>query len=60
VAVSNSPERWRQAEALFHQAMNCDPAQRADFLADACGNDQALPAVGETAYSATTATTMRS
>jgi serine/threonine protein kinase/Tol biopolymer transport system component len=35
-----TPERWRQIEALYHDAMARDPADRAVFLASACaGND---------------------
>jgi len=40
--VSVSPDRWQQVETLFHQALSHEPRQRASFLANACGSDEAL------------------
>ncbi len=37
-----SPERWQQAERLYHSAMEKEPAQRAAYLALACQNDEEL------------------
>jgi len=37
-----TPERWQQIDQLFHEALACEPAQRADFLARACTNDEPL------------------
>src|SRR4051795_7664351 len=34
--------RWRQIERLYHQALECDAAERAAFLSGACGDDLAL------------------
>ena len=35
------PERWRQAEALFHAALEAPPAERSAFVDSACGaNDE--------------------
>jgi serine/threonine protein kinase len=42
VASRPSPDRWHQIEDLFHQAINCDPADRAAFLEHACGTDSDL------------------
>jgi hypothetical protein len=38
----SSPDRWRQVEALFHEALERDPADRAGFLVAACRGDEAL------------------
>ncbi|MBL8171663.1 MAG: protein kinase [Acidobacteria bacterium] len=35
-------EQWPLIERLFHQAQAVDPAQRAAFLVEACGEDDAL------------------
>ena len=35
-------ERWKQVEALFESALECEPAERAAFLDQACGDDVAL------------------
>ncbi len=37
-----SPERWRQVKAIFHHAVECDAAERTQFIRDACGSDQEL------------------
>jgi serine/threonine protein kinase/Tol biopolymer transport system component len=37
-----TPERWRQIDHLFHVALGYEPAQRADFLISACGDDESL------------------
>jgi len=37
-----TPERWREIERLYHAALERDADERAAFLADACGGDQAL------------------
>lgn len=37
-----TPERWRQVDRLFHEALACEPARRADFLAGACTGDEPL------------------
>ncbi len=36
------PERWRQVEDLYHASLKVSGSQRAAFLEDACGKDQAL------------------
>ncbi|MBS1786595.1 MAG: protein kinase [Acidobacteria bacterium] len=36
------PERWQQIEQIFQSALELDAAQRAAFLAEACGNDDEL------------------
>ena len=35
-------ERWRQVEALFQSALQCEPAARDSFLAQACDGDESL------------------
>ncbi|MEP6569534.1 MAG: protein kinase [Acidobacteriota bacterium] len=35
-------ERWQQIEQLFHSALERDSSERAAFLAQACGGDDAL------------------
>ena len=37
-----TPERWKQVEALYHEARARAPAERAAFLAAACPDDEAL------------------
>ncbi len=37
-----SDERWQRVEDLFHQAADLAPNQRAGFLTDVCGRDDAL------------------
>jgi serine/threonine protein kinase len=37
-----SPERLAQIEELYHSALEYEPAKRAAFLADACGDDSDL------------------
>ena len=36
------PERWRQIDEMFHRALEHDAGPRAEFLAGACGGDEAL------------------
>jgi eukaryotic-like serine/threonine-protein kinase len=36
------PERWREVERLYHLALECDPATRTQFLAEASGADEKL------------------
>jgi len=35
-------ERWRKIEQLYHSALERDESERADFVADACGDDSSL------------------
>ena len=35
-------KRWQQAKAIFHGAVETDPAVRADFLREHCGGDEEL------------------
>ena len=35
-------ERWQQIERLYHSTLEREPGQRASYLAQACGVDQAL------------------
>ena len=37
-----TPERWSEIERLYHAAASHDAAERSAFLADACGEDDAL------------------
>ena len=37
-----TPEQWQQVKVLFHAALEHDPRQRAQFLADACAGDVLL------------------
>jgi serine/threonine protein kinase len=37
-----TPERWQQIDQLFHAALSCGPAERTQFLANACGDDESL------------------
>ena len=37
-----TPERWQQIETLYHDALGRPPAERAAWLAAACGTDDAL------------------
>ena len=37
-----TPERWRQIEGLYHEAMARNASERAAFLASACGGDEML------------------
>src|SRR5262249_33226671 len=38
----NSPDRLAKIEDLFHAALECEPAERAAFLAEACADDPRL------------------
>jgi eukaryotic-like serine/threonine-protein kinase len=35
-------ERWQQIDQLFHAALACEPAERGNFLLNACGDDESL------------------
>ena len=37
-----TPERWQQVDLLYHAALECDPARRADFLEQTCAGDAEL------------------
>ncbi|HSP62253.1 MAG TPA: hypothetical protein VLQ90_04655, partial [Pyrinomonadaceae bacterium] len=37
-------DRWQQIDRLFHATLACAPEQRAGFLSQACGDDEALRA----------------
>jgi eukaryotic-like serine/threonine-protein kinase len=37
-----TPERWQQIDQLFHAALDCEPAQREEFLATHCADDKLL------------------
>jgi hypothetical protein len=37
-----SPERWKKIEDIFEAALDCDKAERGDFLRDECGDDSEL------------------
>ena len=37
-----TPERWKQVDKLLQEALEQEPAERADFLAEACGDDDEL------------------
>src|SRR5687767_10220702 len=37
-----TPERWDRIQKIYHVARACAEADRAEFLADACGGDVAL------------------
>ncbi len=37
-----APDRWQRIEALFHSALERDPASRPAFLDGACGQDADL------------------
>jgi len=37
-----SPERYQQIGKLYHQVLEMEPGERGPFLAQACGQDQAL------------------
>jgi len=37
-----TPERWREIERLYHAALERSTGERAAFLTEACGNDDAL------------------
>ncbi len=36
------PDRWQHAERVFHAALAHDDRERAAFLRDSCGDDEAL------------------
>jgi serine/threonine protein kinase len=35
-------ERWQRIKAIFYSVQECAPAERADFLNKACGDDEAI------------------
>jgi serine/threonine protein kinase/TolB-like protein/Tfp pilus assembly protein PilF len=35
-------EQWQQLDSLFHSALECEPAERAAFLDEACDGDESL------------------
>jgi eukaryotic-like serine/threonine-protein kinase len=37
-----TPERWKRLEEIFHAAREQDPADRADYVAAVCGDDESL------------------
>jgi eukaryotic-like serine/threonine-protein kinase len=37
-----TPERWREIERLYYEALDRDAAERAAFLNEACGGDEGL------------------
>ena len=37
-----TPERWQRVEQLLHSASKLEEKDRADFLKQACGEDEAL------------------
>jgi Tol biopolymer transport system component len=37
-----TPERWNQIQAMCREALNRDPAERAAFIRESCGNDEDL------------------
>lgn len=37
-----NPERWRRVKELLHAALELEPARRAAYLLDTCGEDTAL------------------
>lgn len=37
-----TPERWQQIERLYHEALVREAPERAAFLDDACGGNEAL------------------
>jgi len=37
-----TPARWQEVERLYHAALDRPPAERATFLASACGDDRDL------------------
>jgi serine/threonine protein kinase len=39
-----TPERWQRAKELFAEALERIPAERANFIKNACGDDEALRA----------------
>src|SRR6516164_4292652 len=41
------PERWQEIERLYHLALEREASRRAEFLAQACGGDEALRRVVE-------------
>ena len=38
------PQRWKEIDRVFAAALERDPAERAAFLAEACGGDAKLRA----------------
>jgi Tol biopolymer transport system component len=42
VVMKETPDRWEKIEQLYHAALERDEAQRAGYLHEACGEDEAL------------------
>jgi hypothetical protein len=40
--MKETPDRWEKIEQLYHAALERDEAQRAGYLHEACGEDEAL------------------
>ena len=38
------PERWQHVERIYHEAMQCEPAERGSLLEEACAEDKDLRA----------------
>ena len=39
---SMQPDRWQRVEEVFQTALDCEPEQRAQLLAESCAGDQSL------------------
>ena len=37
-----TPERWRQIEAVYHAALECEPQMREAHVEEKCGGDESL------------------
>ncbi len=37
-----TPQRWQEIDRIFADALECEPAERAAFLEEACGGDEEL------------------
>src|SRR6266496_405842 len=37
-----TPERWKQIDQIFHDALQREPSERAAFIAESCGGDEYL------------------
>jgi eukaryotic-like serine/threonine-protein kinase len=42
--MTMTPERWQRVKELFEAALERVPAERSEFLREACGEDEALRA----------------
>ncbi len=52
LASQMTPERWQQVKKIFDLALQCEPQQRAAYLAEACAGDAALCSEVESLLSA--------